>query len=88
MSPGRRNAVFMPSLGDRVVTVWHRSPAAPSVIATALVLFFTSAALADDWKEYENRDYAFTVHLPGDPTVETATYQAAMAALSRPRSSQ
>jgi hypothetical protein len=50
---------------------------ATSVIATALVLFFTSAALADDWKEYENRDYAFTVHFPGDPTVETATYQAA-----------
>jgi hypothetical protein len=47
------------------------------VIATALALFFSGAALADDWKEYENRDYAFTIHFPGDPTVETATYQAA-----------
>jgi hypothetical protein len=47
------------------------------IAATALALFFTSAALADDWKEYENRDYSFTVHFPGDPTVETATYRAA-----------
>jgi hypothetical protein len=45
--------------------------------AAALALFFTGAALADDWKDYENRDYAFTVHFPGDPTVETAIYKAA-----------
>jgi hypothetical protein len=45
-------------------------------LATALALFFTGAAQADDWKDYENRDYAFTVHFPGDPTVETATYKA------------
>jgi hypothetical protein len=47
------------------------------VIATALASFVTVAALADDWKDYENRDYAFTIHFPGDPTVETATYKAA-----------
>jgi hypothetical protein len=29
---------------------------------------FAGAALADDWKEYENRGYAFTVYFPGDPT--------------------
>jgi hypothetical protein len=46
------------------------------VIATALALFFTGAALADDWKEYENQDYSFTIHFPVDPTVETAVYQA------------
>jgi hypothetical protein len=45
-------------------------------IATAVALFFTGAALADDWKEYENRDYSFTIHFPVDPTVETAAYQA------------
>jgi hypothetical protein len=38
------------------------------VIATALALFFTGAALADDWKEYENQDYSFTIHFPVDPT--------------------
>jgi hypothetical protein len=43
------------------------------VIATALALISTGAAQADDWKEYENRDYGFTVHFPGDPTVEMAT---------------
>lgn len=47
------------------------------LIATALLLLFTGAALADDWKEYENHDYSFTIHFPGDPTVESATYQAA-----------
>jgi hypothetical protein len=47
------------------------------VIATTLALFFTDAALADDWKEYENRDYSFTIHFPVDPAVEAATSQAA-----------
>ena len=47
------------------------------LIATALALFFTGAALADDWKDYENRDYSFTIHFPLDPTVETTIYQAA-----------
>jgi hypothetical protein len=46
------------------------------VIAIALTLF-AGAALADDWKEYKNRDYSFTVDFPADPAVETATYQAA-----------
>src|SRR6516162_290402 len=46
-------------------------------VATALALFLTGAALADDWKEYENQDYSFTIHFPVDPTVETAIYQAA-----------
>jgi hypothetical protein len=32
--------------------------------------------MADDWKDYENRDYAFTIHFPGDPTVDTAAYKA------------
>jgi hypothetical protein len=46
-------------------------------VVTALALFLTGAALADDWKEYENQDYSFTIHFPVDPTVETAIYQAA-----------
>jgi hypothetical protein len=47
------------------------------VIATALARLFTGAALADDWKEYENKDYSFTIHFPAEPTVEAATYQTA-----------
>ena len=47
------------------------------VIATAFALLFTGAALADDWREYENRDHSFTIHFPAAPTVEAATYQAA-----------
>jgi hypothetical protein len=47
------------------------------VIATAFALLSIGAALADDWKEYENRNYSFSIHFPGEPTVETATYQAA-----------
>jgi len=47
------------------------------LIAVVLALFFTGSAAADDWKEYENRDYSFTIHFPADPRVETAPYQAA-----------
>jgi hypothetical protein len=47
------------------------------VIVTALALLLTGPALADDWKEYENKDHSFTIHFPVDPTVEAATYQAA-----------
>jgi hypothetical protein len=47
------------------------------VVAIALALFFSSAALADDWKRYENRYYAFTVNFPGTPTVENTVYRAA-----------
>jgi hypothetical protein len=46
------------------------------LIAVLLTMFFAGSAAADDWKEYENRDYSFSIHFPADPTVETATYQA------------
>src|ERR1700729_3754238 len=80
----------MPPLDDDGVTDWSQSPGALTssrsdlwrtsmlrVITTALTLFFAGAALADEWKEYGNRDYGFTVHFPGDPTTETATYKVA-----------
>jgi hypothetical protein len=35
------------------------------VTAIFLTLFFAGSAAADDWKEYENRDYSFTIHFPG-----------------------
>ena len=47
------------------------------LIPILLTLFLTGPVMADDWKEYENQDYSFTIHFPVDPTVETATYQAA-----------
>jgi hypothetical protein len=46
------------------------------LIPILLALFFTGSAMADDWKDYENRDYGFTIHFPGDPTVEAASYEA------------
>jgi hypothetical protein len=46
------------------------------LIAIFFALFFAGPAAADDWKEYENRDYSFSIHFPAGPTVETATYQA------------
>jgi hypothetical protein len=48
-----------------------------AAVVTALALFLTGAALADDWKEDENRDHSFTIHFPAAPTVEAATSQAA-----------
>jgi hypothetical protein len=47
------------------------------LIPILLALFFTGSAIADDWTEYENRDYSFTIHFPVNPTVETATYRTA-----------
>jgi hypothetical protein len=47
------------------------------VLVAALALLSTSPVLADEWKDYENRDYGFTVHFPGDPSIETTTYKAA-----------
>jgi hypothetical protein len=46
------------------------------VIPIFIALFFAGSAAADDWKDYENQDYSFSIHFPADPTVETATYQA------------
>jgi hypothetical protein len=47
------------------------------LIAIFLALFYAGSAAADDWKEYENRDYSFSIHFPAEPKIETATYQAA-----------
>jgi hypothetical protein len=46
------------------------------MLVIVFAVSFAGLAAADDWKEYENRDYSFTIHFPVDPTVETATYQA------------
>jgi hypothetical protein len=47
------------------------------LLPVLLALLVTNSAVADDWKEYENKDYAFTIHFPVDPTAETATYPTA-----------
>jgi len=47
------------------------------LIAVVLAMFFTSSAMADDWKDYDNAEYSFAIHFPVEPTVETTTYQAA-----------
>jgi hypothetical protein len=53
-----------------------RGYATVRLIPILLASFFIGSAMADDWKDYENRDYAFTIHFPGDPTVDTAAYKA------------
>jgi hypothetical protein len=47
------------------------------LIVVVLALLFACPAVADDWKEYENREYSFAIHFPVDPAVQSATYQAA-----------
>jgi hypothetical protein len=42
-----------------------------------LALLAAGPAAAEGWKEYNDPDYAFTVSFPGEPKVETTTYQAA-----------
>ena len=47
------------------------------LIATILALFFAGSAVAQEWKEYENHEYSFAIHFPGEPVVEAATYHIA-----------
>jgi hypothetical protein len=47
------------------------------LISIILVLFFSGSAAADDWKEYDNAEYSFTIHFPVAPTLEATTYRTA-----------
>ena len=48
------------------------------LIAFVLAVFVTGGpAAAQNWKEYAYPGYSFTVAFPADPSIETATYQAA-----------
>jgi hypothetical protein len=46
-------------------------------IAVVLALFFAGSAVAEDWKEYENKEYSFAIHFPADPKLEATTYRTA-----------
>jgi hypothetical protein len=45
------------------------------LIAIILALFFAGSAPAEDWKEYGNAEYSFTIHFPVDPNLEATTYR-------------
>jgi hypothetical protein len=45
------------------------------VIGFILALFLAGPAFAE-WKEYEFPDYAFSVHFPADPKIESTTFKA------------
>ncbi len=47
------------------------------VLAAAAAVAPGSPAAAQSWKEYNYPAYAFTVSFPAEPSVESATYQAA-----------
>jgi hypothetical protein len=48
---------------------------AVSLIPAIVVLFLSSAASAQVWEEYVNRENFFQVNLPGEPTVTEAPYR-------------
>ena len=45
-----------------------------SLMAVLCVLLLARPMMAQDWKEYENRADRFTVPAPGEPKVETITW--------------
>jgi hypothetical protein len=47
------------------------------LIAIVVALFVAGSAAAEDWKEYDNAEYSFTIHFPVDPTLEATTYRTA-----------
>ena len=42
--------------------------------AAALILFTSTPALAQEWKEFESRQDRFTCNFPGDPTITETTF--------------
>src|SRR5882724_6560611 len=48
-----------------------------SLFLAALALVFSSAANAQDWGEYSNRQNFFTVNFPGDPVEKDVPYKTA-----------
>ena len=46
-----------------------------SLIPAIVALFLSSAASAQVWEEFVNRDDFFQVNLPGEPTVTEAPYR-------------
>ena len=44
-------------------------------IALLFALILAGPASADDWKEYDSSDHAFTALFPTDPKIEATTYQ-------------
>ena len=44
-------------------------------IAFLFALVLACPASADDWKEYDSSDHAFTALFPTDPKIEATTYQ-------------
>jgi hypothetical protein len=44
-------------------------------IAVLFGLILACPAAADEWKEYDSPDQAFTVHFPTAPKIEATTYQ-------------
>ena len=44
-------------------------------IALLFALILACPASADDWKEYDSSDHAFTALFPTDPKIEATTYQ-------------
>ena len=48
---------------------------AVSLIPAIVALFLSSAASAQVWEEYVNRDEFFQVNMPGEPTVTEAPYR-------------
>src|SRR6266850_3929663 len=46
-----------------------------AIIPAVAFLLFSSAASAQEWDVYSNRDNFFSVNLPGDPTMTQAPYK-------------
>src|SRR5580704_14103221 len=44
-------------------------------IALLFALILACPAAADEWKEYDSPDQAFSVHFPTDPKIDTTTYR-------------
>jgi hypothetical protein len=44
------------------------------IVSAACALFLSESALAQAWREYENRQEGFSINFPGEPQVQTRPY--------------
>jgi hypothetical protein len=51
------------------------------LLSAAIALSLSAGAMAQAWREYENRQEGFAINFPGDPKVETRPYTTASGAM-------
>jgi len=61
---------------EETIPAWRKQEMRLIILALS-ALALSAPAAAQNWQEYNNQAYAFTVAFPADPQIETTTYRLA-----------